>query len=190
MIPSPIKRNDFITLDKDSKQLGRILAVSYPNALDDLLEKYSLDEGDAIHLLICGLAAVGRVEDAQDAYWYLHDMARSGKGKSMRESRGQGETNVERKLRMIESKLNRLAEDISIEDDENTKKKYEVINEPPYCSATVLTTTDDYDEAVELIKKYAKKYSGVYKVRDAETGKKLAEEWNDRTWYDISHDMS
>lgn len=76
------------------------------------------------------------------------------------------------------------------EDEENTNKKYEVINEPPYCSATVLLTTDDYDEAVELIKQYARKYSGVFKVRDAETGKILESEWNKNTWYDISHDNS
>ena len=76
------------------------------------------------------------------------------------------------------------------EDEENTNKKYKIVNEPPYCSATVLLTTDDYDEAIELIKEYAKKHSGVYKVIDAETGKKLAEEWNDYTWWSISHDNS
>ena len=87
MIQSPIKRDDFKRLDKDAKQIGRILAAVNPGAFDEVLKKYSLDVGDAIHLVICGLAAVGRVEDAENAYWELHDLAKFGGGRSLRDSR-------------------------------------------------------------------------------------------------------
>jgi len=76
------------------------------------------------------------------------------------------------------------------EDNEDSKKKYKVVNEPPYESAKLLTTTDDYDEAIELIKKYAKEHGGCFKVIDAETGKMLANEWNKWTLWSITHDNS
>lgn len=75
-----------------------------------------------------------------------------------------------------------------MKEDEDSKKKYEVVNEPPYESATVLLTTDDYDEAVALIKKYAKEKLGRFKVRDAETRETLANEWNEWTLWSITHD--
>ena len=73
---------------------------------------------------------------------------------------------------------------------EDVDKKYTVTNEAPYEGVKVLFTTDDYDEAVELIKKYAKERQGTFIVRDAKTGKKLAEEWNKYTLWSITHDNS
>ena len=73
---------------------------------------------------------------------------------------------------------------------EDVEKKYTVTNEAPYEGVKLLFTTDDYDEAVELIKKYAKERQGTFIVRDAKTGKRLETEWNKYTLWSITHDNS